>query len=62
MTYYIISDTIIFVIGPEGGFTEEEEKKLINCGYVPITLGSNVLRTETASSFILSSVCYEFMR
>ncbi len=57
-----ISDTILFVIGPEGGFTENEEKLLIDNGFVSITFGSNVLRTETASSFILSSINYEFMR
>ena len=57
-----IGDTIIFVIGPEGGFTEKEEETMINSGFIPISLGQNVLRTETASSFILSSACYEFMR
>ena len=57
-----ISDTIIFVIGPEGGLADEEEEKLIKNGYVPVSLGTNVLRTETASSFVLSAICYEFMR
>ena len=57
-----ISDTIIFVIGSEGGLSESEEEKLIKNGFVPISLGNNVLRTETASSFVLSAVCYEFMR
>lgn len=56
------SDTILFVIGPEGGLSDDEEKTLIENGFIPISLGDNVLRTETASSFILSSVCYEFMR
>lgn len=56
-----ISDTIIFVIGPEGGFSENEEELLISNGYIPISLGNNVLRTETASSFILSVVNYKFM-
>ena len=57
-----ISDTIIFVIGSEGGLSLSEEEKLIKNGFVPISLGNNVLRTETASSFVLSAVCYEFMR
>ena len=57
-----ISDTIIFVIGPEGGFSLDEEELLCNAGFVPISLGSNVLRTETASSFIFSVLNYEFMR
>ncbi len=58
----IISDTILFVIGPEGGFDNSEEEYLMNNGFIPITFGNNVLRTETASSFILSVINYEFMR
>ena len=57
-----ISDTILFVIGPEGGFDNSEEEYLMNNGFIPITFGNNVLRTETASSFILSVINYEFMR
>ena len=57
-----ISDTILFVIGPEGGFDKKEEDFLMNNGFIPITFGNNVLRTETASSFILSVINYEFMR
>lgn len=56
------SDTILFVIGSEGGLDNSEEEYLINNGFIPITFGNNVLRTETASSFILSVVNYEFMR
>ena len=57
-----ISDTILFVIGPEGGFDKSEEEYLIGNGFISITLGRNVLRTETASSFVLSVINYEFMR
>ncbi len=56
------SDTIIFVIGPEGGFENKEEEFLIKNGFIPISFGNNVLRTETASLFILSAVNYEFLR
>lgn len=57
-----ISDTILFVIGPEGGLSSQEEEMLLSNGFEAISLGSNVLRTETASSFILSAISYEFMR
>lgn len=57
-----INATILFVVGPEGGFTDEEEKYMIDNGFKPISLGDNVLRTETASLFILSAINYEFMR
>lgn len=36
------------LIGPEGGFTEEEVVKATRHGFVPVTLGSRILRTETA--------------
>jgi len=49
---------MLFVIGPEGGFTEEEETKLIENGFISLSLGSSVLRTETASTFIMSVIRY----
>jgi len=49
---------IIVVIGPEGGFTEEEEEKLIRGGFETVSLGKSILRTETASLFIMSVVRY----
>lgn len=57
-----IDDTIVYVIGPEGGFDPSEEDKLIENGYVPVSLGNNILRTETASLFIMSAINYEFER
>lgn len=56
------SDRILVVIGPEGGFTNEEEKTLIDNGFISVSLGDRVLRTETASLFVLSIVNYIFMR
>lgn len=53
---------ILFVIGPEGGFTTEEETTLIENNFLPISLGNTVLRTETASLFIMSVVRYLDMR
>jgi len=57
-----IHDRIIIVVGPEGGFTTLEEETLVNAGYVPITLGNTVLRTETVALYVLSCVRYQFMR
>ena len=55
-------DKIILVIGPEGGITDTEEEKLTTFGYLPITLGENVLRVETVPMVILSILNYEIMR
>jgi 16S rRNA (uracil1498-N3)-methyltransferase len=38
----------LVLIGPEGDFSPEEIKLAINHQFVPVTLGSNRLRTETA--------------
>lgn len=54
-------DRINIVIGPEGGLSEQEENKLKEIGYIPVTLGSNIMRVETVPIFVLSIVNYEFM-
>jgi len=55
-------DTMIIVIGPEGGFTKEEEQLLIDNGYISTSLGNLVLRTETAGICVLSMINYEYER
>lgn len=42
------TDTII-LIGPEGDFSAEEITFLQQNGYIPVTMGDNRLRTETAA-------------
>ncbi len=51
-------DTMIVIVGPEGGFSEGEEEALQEVGFLPVSLGKSVLRTETASSFLLSAIRY----
>lgn len=48
--------TMIVIVGPEGGFTTKEEEEFMKLGFIPTSLGKTVLRTETASSFILSAL------
>ena len=52
---------ILFVIGPEGGFTDEEERTLIDNGFISTSFGKRVLRTETASLYVLSIINYILM-
>ena len=54
-------DTIIIVIGPEGGFTKLEEDKLMENGFISTSLGKTVLRTETAGMAFMSMINYEWM-
>ncbi|WHQ37429.1 16S rRNA (uracil(1498)-N(3))-methyltransferase [Spiroplasma sp. SV19] len=51
--------TMTIVIGPEGGFTEEEIAVLTTNGYKTISLGQRILRAETAPLAILAMVMYE---
>ena len=48
------------IVGPEGGFTDEEVEWAIQNGCLPATFGDNTLRTETAAIVGVASVMYEF--
>lgn len=47
-------------IGSEGGFSVSEAEYAENHGLKSVGLGKRILRTETASSFVLACLCYEF--
>ena len=49
------------VVGPEGGLSIEEEKKLNDLGFVSISLGKRIMRVETVPLFVLSILNYELM-
>ena len=53
---------IIVFIGPEGGFTPEEISLARGAGAVPVSLGENVLKSDTAAVVSLAIVNYEFRR
>ncbi|WXR61138.1 RsmE family RNA methyltransferase [Peptostreptococcaceae bacterium AGR-M142] len=52
--------SISIVIGPEGGFEEDEIGLLKENNYHISTLGKRILRTETASIVAASLILYEF--
>ena len=43
------SGKVVFMVGPEGGWTEKEGQQAFDAGFQSVTLGKRVLRTETAS-------------
>ncbi len=49
-------DKVSIIIGPEGGFNEEEVETAKKMGYVPVSLGRRILRAETASIYALSVI------
>jgi len=54
------TDRFIGIIGPEGGFSEEEVERAENAGFVPISLGNRILRSETAALTLVAIVQYEW--
>ena len=53
------SANIAAVIGPPGGFTEEEVTAIQELGANLVTLGERVLRSETAAVAVMSAILYE---
>jgi len=51
---------ISYIIGPEGGFENNEIAMLVKKGAVPVNFGKNILRSETASVYFLSVLDYIF--
>ncbi|MBR0325474.1 MAG: 16S rRNA (uracil(1498)-N(3))-methyltransferase [Selenomonadales bacterium] len=52
------SEKYTVLIGPEGGFSPEEARLCQEMGAHPVSLGSRILRTETASLAALTMVLY----
>ena len=47
--------TVMVFIGPEGDFTDEEIQHALNAGCLPVTLGSTILKVDTAALCVLSA-------
>jgi 16S rRNA (uracil1498-N3)-methyltransferase len=50
---------IFFIVGPEGGLSQEEVEQAVEAGFTPIFLGERILRAETAPLSLLSILQYE---
>jgi 16S rRNA (uracil1498-N3)-methyltransferase len=58
--YNKVPDRIIYLTGPEGGFAENEIAEAEASGFKIVSLGSNILRAETASIVSLALIKYHF--
>jgi len=47
---------VTLLIGPEGGFSDAEQKQATSCGFKPVSLGPRILRTETAAIAAITAV------
>ncbi len=54
-----LAQKIYVMVGPEGGFTEEEVNLAKGEGFVPVKLGQRILRTETAAITVVGILQYE---
>ena len=48
--------SVSIVVGSEGGFSVSEAHTAAECGMIMIGLGKRILRTETASGFVLACI------
>ncbi len=53
-------ESIAFLVGPEGGFTDKEVNAAVEKGCIPVKIGSNILRTETAAIAGITIAAYEY--
>jgi 16S rRNA (uracil1498-N3)-methyltransferase len=51
---------ILVMVGPEGGFSDQEAADAEAAGWTAVSLGARILRTETAAMLALGCVLYEF--
>ncbi len=56
-SYY--NGSIIFMVGPEGGWTQEETTAIEEAGFQKVHLGSRILRSETAGLVLAAIIQYE---
>lgn len=54
------ADSVSLLVGPEGGFSEEEVREAERAGFVRAGLGQRILRVETAALAALCMVAYHF--
>lgn len=51
-----VTAPVTIAVGPEGGMERDERERLVAGGFVPVSLGGNVLRFETAAVAALAVV------
>ena len=50
--------SILILIGPEGGWTKEEKEYILDNSFEAVSLGRNILRTETAAICSLALISH----
>ena len=55
-----VQSPLVLAVGPEGGWTDEEVALLEEHGFMRYSLGSRILRTDTATVALLAQLMKEF--
>ncbi|UFS71866.1 16S rRNA (uracil(1498)-N(3))-methyltransferase [Geomonas sp. RF6] len=53
-------ESVAVVVGPEGGLTPEEVEAARRCGFIPVSLGRRILRTETAGLAVIAILQFQW--
>lgn len=51
---------ILVLVGPEGGISDKEKSLLDENGFLAISLGPRILRTQVAPLYVMSALSYEW--
>jgi 16S rRNA (uracil1498-N3)-methyltransferase len=54
LTRFSHPNSVAVLVGPEGGLHDEEAEHAIQGGFIPVSLGDRIVRTETASLVVLA--------
>ena len=58
----LASHSVSLLVGPEGGWTEHEREQAVSAGWLPVSLGPQILRTETAAMAAVAVVSSAWLR
>lgn len=53
-----LPSSLLILVGPEGGWTREEEELVLNNGFEAVSLGKNILRAETAAFYSVALISH----
>lgn len=53
-----VTSHLLLIVGPEGGWEEEEVRQARDAGAIPVSLGTRILRTETAAVAMLACTMF----
>ena len=54
----VVDRRISVLVGPEGGWSDDEVRQMDKLGFIGMNLGERILRAETASMFAVGLISY----